>query len=277
MINLLINFALEIYLFYLDSAFLVLLQFFSFALVGRIHKFLSHSFMTSVSQTKGESATARAASAASIIMVHMYVDSCEKVTARYQVAEVIDDIIISKKTSPTSHLDLGLDWTFLTKSALHWFFHLPPKSVSSFSDLSKKFLSQFFTIRAMQQTSHSLVNLRQLPGECLKQYMAHFFEQALQIQDLIPKVALHAIQTSLRPGKFIDSLAKKPPLNIDDFRTRASRYIVTDEREADRTKVADWINPADHRNPRPKPNKKSPRRHRDVEAYTAPNTQTSRH
>lgn len=57
------------------------------------------------------------------------------------------------------------------------------------------------------------------------------------IRELNLDVALHVMLTSLKQGSFADSLARKPPLDIDEFRRRAIGYIAKEEVASSRQEV----------------------------------------
>jgi len=48
--------------------------------------------------------------------------------------------------------------------------------------------------------------------------MEHFEKVALSICNLSPEVTMHHMITTLRPRPFVDSLCKKPAINLDDLR-----------------------------------------------------------
>ena len=98
----------------------------------------------------------------------------------------------------------------LKGAALSWFRGLPECSIDSFDTLIERFNAQYATSRAHQVTSAALANLRQAENETLRDFMTRFGKMASQIRNLNPEVALHSILLALRPGKFADSLCRKP-------------------------------------------------------------------
>jgi len=101
--------------------------------------------------------------------------------------------------------------TTLKGASLSWFTRLPPLSVDCFDTLVEKFGAQFATSRPHHLTSIALVNIRQEKGESLRMFMEHFGKVALGIRNLSPKVTMHHMITTLKPGPFADSLYKKNP------------------------------------------------------------------
>jgi len=59
--------------------------------------------------------------------------------------------------------------------------------------------------------------------------MDRFNQVALQIRNLNSEVALHHMVTTLRPGPFADSLCKKPTLDMNEMRVRATKFMSLEE------------------------------------------------
>jgi len=59
--------------------------------------------------------------------------------------------------------------------------------------------------------------------------MDGFNQVALQIRNLNSEVALHHMVTALRPGSFADSLCKKPAMDMNEMRVRASKFMRLEE------------------------------------------------
>ncbi|XP_020229088.1 uncharacterized protein LOC109810116 [Cajanus cajan] len=148
-------------------------------------------------------------------------------------------------TDPDEHLDVFLTQVTLSTTddaalcrifptslkgrALSWFTRLPPNSIDSFNTLSSQFTIQFATSRPHSLTSLSLVGIRQDKKESLRTFMDRFNKAALEIRDLNPAVALHHLTTALKPGPFVNSICKKPPLDMNDLRRRADKYMQMEE------------------------------------------------
>ncbi|KAH1206040.1 hypothetical protein GmHk_16G046596 [Glycine max] len=99
---------------------------------------------------------------------------------------------------------------------------LPLRSIDSFDTLVEHFSSQYAMIRSHRLTSIALTSLHQEDDESLQKFMDRFSRIAIQIRNLNLEVALHSMLLALRPGKFVDSLCKKPPSNMNKLHERAS-------------------------------------------------------
>ncbi|XP_020234613.1 uncharacterized protein LOC109814565 [Cajanus cajan] len=86
-----------------------------------------------------------------------------------------------------------------------------------------------FCYRPHQLTSLSLVNIRQDKKESLRAFMDLFNKAALEIRNLNAAVALHHLTTALKPGPFVNSICKKNPVDMDDLRRRADKYMQMEE------------------------------------------------
>ncbi|KAL4321418.1 hypothetical protein AHAS_Ahas14G0108500 [Arachis hypogaea] len=72
----------------------------------------------------------------------------------------------------------------LTKTAIKWFDSLPPRSITSFDDLTKKFLARFSIQRDKTNHAPSLLEIKQRDRESLRTYIERFNKACLDIQNL---------------------------------------------------------------------------------------------
>ncbi|XP_057756320.1 uncharacterized protein LOC130975565 [Arachis stenosperma] len=84
--------------------------------------------------------------------------------------------------------------TTLLKAAMKWVDSLPPRSVTSFEDLSRKFLMRFSI-------------------------------QKDKIQDLPTEAVIMGLVNGLREGPFSQSISKRHPTSLSDVQERAEKYI----------------------------------------------------
>ena len=59
--------------------------------------------------------------------------------------------------------------------------------------------------------------------------MDRFGKVALSIHNLSLKVTMHHMITTLKPRPFADNLCKKPTVNLDELRQRASKFMQMEE------------------------------------------------
>nr|KYP45848.1 hypothetical protein KK1_032602 [Cajanus cajan] len=141
------------------------------------------------------------------------------------------DVFLTQVTLSTTN-DAALCQIFLTSlkgRALSWFTRLPPNSINSFNTLSSQFTIQFATSQPHQLTSLLLVSIQQEKKESFRTFMDRFNKAALEVKDLNPVVALHHLTMALKPGPFVDIICKKPPIDMDDLRRRADKYMQMEE------------------------------------------------
>ncbi|XP_020203764.1 uncharacterized protein LOC109789261 [Cajanus cajan] len=119
--------------------------------------------------------------------------------------------------------------TSLKGRALSWFTRLPSSSIDSFNELSSQFTLQFATSKPYKTTSLALAGVRQEKKESLRSFIDRFNKVAIEIGDLNPAVAMDRLSTALRPGTFVNSLCKKPPVDMNDVRRRAEKYMQMEE------------------------------------------------
>ncbi|XP_016165295.1 uncharacterized protein LOC107607915 [Arachis ipaensis] len=114
--------------------------------------------------------------------------------------------------------------TTLTKAAVKWFDNLPRRSVTSFDDLSRKFLMRFSIQKDKVKHAPSLLGVKQEVGEPLRDYMERF-KACLEVQDLPTKAVIMILVNGLREGPFSQSISKRHPTSLSDVQERAEKYI----------------------------------------------------
>ncbi|XP_072089473.1 uncharacterized protein [Arachis hypogaea] len=119
--------------------------------------------------------------------------------------------------------------TTLLKAAIKWFDSLPPRSVTSFEDLSRKFLMRFSIQKDKVKHAPSLLRVKQEVREPLRDYMERFNKACLEIQDLPTEAVIMGLVNGLREGPFSQSISKRHPTSLSDVQERAKKYINMEE------------------------------------------------
>ncbi|XP_058111727.1 uncharacterized protein LOC131255049 [Magnolia sinica] len=166
----------------------------------------------------------------------------EVMPQRFRIPPVIQ---YSGSSDPSEHIEAYRSWMqiqtainammcrgfsiTLTGSARSWYRQLKPNSIDSFAKLSKLFLTQFISGKKSRKSNTHLFTIKQCPKESLKDYIAHFNEEALQVEDYDDKMVLSTVFSGLREGKFTFSIRKNPPKTLAELVTRAYKYTNTEE------------------------------------------------
>ena len=119
--------------------------------------------------------------------------------------------------------------TSLQEGPLGWFTKLPANSVGNFKDLTAKFMTLYKTSRPHHMSSLSLLNVKQEKGESLRAFMDRFSKVCMNIRNLMPEIAMHHLVGAIRRGRFTESLTKRPTRNMDELRTRATKFMQIEE------------------------------------------------
>ncbi|XP_021602743.1 uncharacterized protein LOC110607886 [Manihot esculenta] len=119
--------------------------------------------------------------------------------------------------------------TTLSGPARAWFNSLEAGSIRSFGDLANAFVSRFIAgVPADRKTSY-LETVRQRRDESLREYIARFNTEALQIPELDEGRAVEAMQKGTTSAEFFGLLSRKPPTTLAKLMKRAEKYIRQDD------------------------------------------------
>jgi hypothetical protein len=86
----------------------------------------------------------------------------------------------------------------LKRVANDWFTELPPKSVGTFKELGRLFLTQFLATRKRKKSVTCLLTLRQGNEETLKDFMLRFNKEKLEVDSPDNKTMLNALMQGVR-------------------------------------------------------------------------------
>ncbi|XP_058068264.1 uncharacterized protein LOC131217366 [Magnolia sinica] len=117
----------------------------------------------------------------------------------------------------------------LAKSDQNYYRQLKPNSVGSFTELSRLFLTQFISGKKSWKSTTHLFTIKQGPKESLKDFIACFNEEALQVEDYDDKMTLSAMFSGLKEGKFTFFIGKNAPKTLVDLVSRAQKYTNAEE------------------------------------------------
>ncbi|XP_021603794.1 uncharacterized protein LOC110608809 [Manihot esculenta] len=119
--------------------------------------------------------------------------------------------------------------TMLTGAARAWFNSLEAGSIRSFGDLASTFISRFIAgVPADRKTSY-LKTVKQRRNESLREYVARFNTEALQIPELDENRAVEEMQKGTTSPEFFGSLCRKPLTSLAELIKRAEKYIRQDD------------------------------------------------
>ncbi|XP_052118947.1 uncharacterized protein LOC127748446 [Arachis duranensis] len=119
--------------------------------------------------------------------------------------------------------------TTLTKTAIKWFDNLPPRLITNFGNLAKKFLARFSIQKDKARHAPSLLAIKQGDRESLRSYMKRFNKACLDIQNLPTEAAIMGLINDLREGPFSHSISKKHPTSLNEVQEPAEKYINMEE------------------------------------------------
>ncbi|RDX82713.1 hypothetical protein CR513_36469, partial [Mucuna pruriens] len=117
---------------------------------------------------------------------------------------------------------------------MHWLATFPPRSIRTFGDLATSFASQFAANKMKRLEVVDLFDIKQSKDKTLKNYLVHFNNAMVRVNDLDQKFFVKAFQKGLRAGQFNDSLALRKPLTMKEIRARAEKHIEADRLEVEK-------------------------------------------
>jgi hypothetical protein len=77
--------------------------------------------------------------------------------------------------------------------AKDWFTGLPPKSIGTFKELGRLFLTQFLAMQKRKKNAICLLTMRQGKEESLKDFMLRFNKEKLKVDSPDDKTMLNAL------------------------------------------------------------------------------------
>ncbi|RDX91693.1 hypothetical protein CR513_26283, partial [Mucuna pruriens] len=124
--------------------------------------------------------------------------------------------------------------------AMQWMTTLPARSIKTFNDLARSFVSQFVANK---------VKKLEAEGESLKNYLARFNNSTVRVDDPDQKFLVKAFQKGLRTGLFSDALALRRPSSMEEIRARAEKYMEVEEDQLEWHKAEHGFDHKEERRP----------------------------
>ena len=86
------------------------------------------------------------------------------------------------------------------------FSNLSSRSIGSFEQLERLFISHFISSQCQRRTSDMLIGMKQRKNESLREFITRFNTATLEVTDLDQMVAMSAMKGTLKPSRFLFSL-----------------------------------------------------------------------
>ncbi|GKU90781.1 hypothetical protein SLEP1_g4734 [Rubroshorea leprosula] len=117
----------------------------------------------------------------------------------------------------------------LRGNARTWYYSLPPRSISSYSEMTSTFATKFSSRRLIRKTTFELMRAKQRDGESLKNYMSRFNNAVLEVSSFNQAVGIAAMISGLNHERFKDSLIKHPATIFNEVNDRSLKFITVEE------------------------------------------------
>ncbi|GKU97081.1 hypothetical protein SLEP1_g10263 [Rubroshorea leprosula] len=125
---------------------------------------------------------------------------------------------------PDDHLH-----AFYSCNARTWYYSLPPRSISSYTEMASAFATKFSSRRLIRKTTSELMRIKQRDGESLKNYMSRFNDAVLEVSSFDQAVGIAAVISSLKHDRFRDSLIKHAATTFSEVNDRSLKFITAEE------------------------------------------------
>lgn len=111
--------------------------------------------------------------------------------------------------------------TTLNGATRVWFGKVPPSTIANFKQLSKGFVRHFIGGQRHKKPTGHLLNIRQVEGESLRQYVTRFNKELPQVDEAEDHVILTTFQVGLLLGDFFFSITRSPLRIVAEFLYKA--------------------------------------------------------
>ncbi|GKU89615.1 hypothetical protein SLEP1_g3735 [Rubroshorea leprosula] len=117
----------------------------------------------------------------------------------------------------------------LRGNARTWYYSLPPRSISFYTEMASTFVTKFSNRRLIRKTTSELMRVKQRDGKSLKNYMSRFNDAVLEVSSFDQAVGIAAMISSLKHNKFRDSLIKHAATTFSEVNDRSLKFITIEE------------------------------------------------
>ncbi|XP_043721011.1 uncharacterized protein LOC122668525 [Telopea speciosissima] len=126
--------------------------------------------------------------------------------------------------------------TSLKGPAVLWFAKLKPNSIRSFTELAKAFVSHFQSSVKQKKTATNLLAIKQHSDESIRDYIARFNVECLEIKDLDDAMAFNSLHNGVTNHDLVKLLALDPvmamPQLLDPCYQYANMFDIMKARKA---------------------------------------------
>ncbi|GKV14879.1 hypothetical protein SLEP1_g25683 [Rubroshorea leprosula] len=117
----------------------------------------------------------------------------------------------------------------LRGNARTWYYSLPPRSISSYTEMASAFATKFSSRRLIRKTTSQLMRVKQRDGESLKNYMSRFNDAVLEVSSFDQAMGIAAVISGLKHDRFRDSLIKHAATTFSEVNDRSLKFITAEE------------------------------------------------
>ncbi|GKU89055.1 hypothetical protein SLEP1_g3247 [Rubroshorea leprosula] len=117
----------------------------------------------------------------------------------------------------------------LRGNARTWYYSLPPRSISSYTEMASTFATKFSSRRLIRKTTTELMQVKQRDGESLKNYMSRFNDAVLEVNSFDQAVGIAAVISGLKHDRFRDSLIKHAATTFSEVNDKSLKFITAEE------------------------------------------------
>ncbi|GKV35447.1 hypothetical protein SLEP1_g43710 [Rubroshorea leprosula] len=117
----------------------------------------------------------------------------------------------------------------LRGNARTWYYSLPPRSISSYTEMASAFATKFSNRRLIRKTTSELMRVRQRDRESLKNFMSRFNDAVLEVSSFDQAVGITVVISRLSHERFRDSLLKHPATTFSEVHDKSLKFITVEE------------------------------------------------